>query len=90
VLLIGNTTGWTCGIAHADIANGAKGALAVSGGVYEVTNLDNAADGAKVYWNDSVNKVTTTSTNNAVFGFVVELGAAGANSACLCKHEPFV
>lgn len=90
VVLVGNTAGWTCGIAHMAIENGAEGALAVSGGVYEVTNLNNAANGTKVYWDNSANKVTTTSTNNALFGFVVEDGAGGANTACLCKHQPYI
>jgi len=70
VILVGNTTGWTCGVAHVDITNATLGALASGGGVYDVVNLNNAADGSKVYWDDTNNKVTTTSTNNALFGFV--------------------
>jgi predicted RecA/RadA family phage recombinase len=90
VVLIGNTAGLTCGVAHLDIANGVLGALAAGGGVYDCINLNNAANGAKVWWDDSVNKVTTTSTNNALFGFVVSGGAGGANTICQALHQPYV
>lgn len=90
VVLIGNTTGLTCGIAHVDIEDGYKGALAAGGGVYECVNLNNAANGTKVYWDNANAKVTTTSTNNALFGFVVEDGAGGANTNCKVLHKPYV
>jgi hypothetical protein len=90
VVLYGNTAGLTCIIAHQDIANNALGAMASGGGYYEVTNLNNAANGAKVWWDDTNNKVTTVSTNNALFGFVSENGAGGANSLCLARHFPYV
>jgi hypothetical protein len=88
VVLFGNTTGLTCLIAHVPIANTVQGALAAGGGVYEVTNLNNAANSAKVYWDDTNNKVTTVSTNNAQFGYVVENGGGGANSLCRAFHVP--
>lgn len=88
VVLIGNTTGLTCGVAHRPIANGNVGALAVGGGVYEMVNLNNAANGAKVYFDGT--KATTTSTNNATFGFVVRDGSGGANTNCLVFHHPYV
>lgn len=90
VVLVGNTAGWTVGVAHLDIANGVMGALAAGGGVYECINLNNAANGAKVYWDNTNNKVTTTSTSNGVFGFVVSNGGGGANSNCLVLHKPYV
>lgn len=90
VVLVGNTAGWTCGIAHSPIANNALGALAAGGGVYDVINLNNAANGAKVYWDNSAKKVTTTSTNNATFGFVVAGGGGGANTTCRALHKPYV
>ena len=90
VVIIGNLTGLTCGIAHLAITNATLGAVAAGGGIYEVVNLDNAANGAKVYWDNTNNKVTTTSTNNAQFGFVVENGGGGANSACYALHHPYV
>lgn len=90
VVLLGNTTGLTCGVAHMAITNSTLGALAGGGGIYEVTNLNNAANYAKVYWDDSVNKITTVSTNNALFGFVVESGGGGANSLCMALHAPNV
>lgn len=90
VVLIGNTTGLTCGVAHLPITNNTLGALAVGQGIYDVVNLNNAANGAKVYWDDANNKVTTTSTNNALFGFVVADGGGGANSTCRALHIPYV
>lgn len=90
VVLLGNTTSPTCGVVHRDIANAAFDAIAIGGGVYECVNLDNAANYVPVWWNDSVNKLTTTSTNNAKFGFVVRDGGGGANTNCLALHHPIV
>jgi hypothetical protein len=90
VVLLGNTTGLTCGIAHTDIVNNVKGALAAGGAVYAVTNLNNAANYAKVWWDDTNNKVTTVSTNNALFGFVASGGGGGANTTCYAMHKPYV
>ena len=81
--------GMSLGIAHVDIPNNTKGALAAFGGVYDVVNLNNAADYAQVYWDDSANKVTTVSTNNARFGFIVSGGGGGANSTCRALHVGF-
>lgn len=94
VVLLGSVTANTAGtgavaaIAHLDITNNVLGALAVGGGVYDVTNLNNAADGTKVYWDDSNNKVTTVSTNNAKFGYIVASGGGGANSTAKALHAP--
>lgn len=90
VVLLGNTTGLTCGIAHVDIVNNTLGALASGGGVYSCVNLNNAANYAKVWWDDSVNKITTVSTNNALFGFVCRDGGGGANTSCFVRHWPYV
>lgn len=90
VLLLGNTAGLCCVIAHSAIPNGALGAAAAGGGVYDVVNLNNAANGAKVWWDDTNNKVTTTSTNNALFGFIVNGGGGGANTTARALHQPYV
>jgi predicted RecA/RadA family phage recombinase len=90
VVLLGNTTGLTCGVVHTDTVSGALGAISAGGGVYDCVNLNNAANYAKVWWDDTNNKVTTTSTNNALFGFVVASGAGGANSTCRVLHQPYV
>jgi hypothetical protein len=82
-------TGAVAGVAHVDITNSTLGALSVGGGVYDVVNLNNAANGAVVYWDDTNNKVTTVSTNNAVFGYIVDDGAGGANSTARALHHPF-
>lgn len=95
VVVVGTVTANTSGtgavamVAHRPITNNTLGALATQGGVYEVTNLNNAATGAKVYWDDTNNKVTTVSTNNAVFGWLVADGGGGANSAAKAYHNPF-
>lgn len=95
VVVLGEVTANTAGegaiacVAHRPITNNTLGALAAGGGVYDVVNLNNAADGAKVFWDDSTNKVTTTSTNNAVFGYIVSGGAGGANSTAKALHKPY-
>lgn len=95
VVVVGAVTANTAGegayagIAHRPIVNGALGALAIQGGVYDVVNLNNAANGKKVYWDASTNKVTTVSTNNAVFGIIATNGAGGANSTARAFHNPF-
>lgn len=81
--------GLSCGIAPRAIENNVKGALHVYGGVYDVVNLNNAANYATVYWDDSANKVTTVSTNNARFGFIVTGGGGGANSTAQALHVGF-
>jgi hypothetical protein len=88
VVLLGNTAGLMCGVAHRPIVNNTLGALGAGGGVYECVNLNNAADYAVVYWSDATSKVTTVSTNNAKFGFIVRDGGGGANTACLVLHDP--
>lgn len=88
VVLLGDTTGLTCGIAHVALENNVKGALGVGGGVYEVVNLNNAPNFARVWWDDAENKVTTVATNNAAFGMVVRDGGGGANSTCYVLHVP--
>jgi len=89
VVLLGNTTGLTCGMAHAPILNNTLGSLHI-GGVWNVTNLNNAANFAKVWWDATNNKVTTVSTNNALFGYVASQGGGGANSVARVMHQPYV
>jgi len=97
VVVIGSVTGNTSGtgalamICHRPIANNTLGALGAAGGVYDVVNLNNAATGAKVYWDvvNNTRKVTSVSTNNAVFGWIVAEGGGGANSTAKAFHNPF-
>ena len=92
VVLLGNAAGVTCGVVHVDIANTVQGAIAAGGGVYDCVNLNNAANYAKVYWDfdNDTKKVTSVTTNNALFGFIVSGGEGGANSTCQVLHEPYV
>jgi hypothetical protein len=87
VVLLGNLTGLGLGIAHQDIVNNTLGSLAVGGGVYDVVMLTNIAPWATVYWDDTNNKVVTTSTNNATFG-VLLTGNTGANTTVEALHAP--
>ena len=57
-------------VAHSDIAASDLGALAVGGGVYQVTGDGALSAGAKVYWDDSEDKVTETARGNPHIGFV--------------------
>lgn len=81
VTVVANNTGLglCCGIAQNAISNGVLGALAV-GGVWEVTAAGNYANYTKVYWDDTNNKVTSTSTNNSAFGYIVDRGGASVNT----------
>lgn len=93
VVLLGTVTANTGGagalacIAPHAITNNIQGVLDAGGGTYSFLNLNNAANGAKVYW-DGTSKATTASTNNAVLGTIVKNGAGGANSACWVLHQP--
>lgn len=87
VVLLGNSAGLACGVAHRDIANNTPGALAIGEGVYEVTMGTNIAPYTKVYWDDANNKVSSTSTNNATFGYLLT-GNTGANTLVLAVHRP--
>jgi hypothetical protein len=84
-------TGALAAVTHRPIVNAILGAVAVQGGVYDMVNLNNAATGAKVYWDitNNTRKVTTVSTNNAVMGWIVSEGGGGANSNCKVYHNPF-
>ncbi len=97
VVVLGSVTANTSGtgavaaVAHRPITNNTLGAVAVGDGVYDMINLNNAATGAKVYWDiqNNTRKVTTVSTNNAVFGWVVAEGGGGANTNCKVHHKPY-
>lgn len=88
VVLLGNTVGIGLGIAHQDITNNTLGSVAIGGGVYEVTMLSNIANYGLAYWDDTNNKLTSTSTNNAVFGQITSGGGGGANATVYCLHDP--
>jgi hypothetical protein len=87
VVLLGNLAGVSCGIAAGDIENNKLGALHVGGGIYDVVMLTNLAAYSLVYWDDGNNKVVSTSTNNAVFGVLLE-GGTGANTTVKALHNP--
>jgi predicted RecA/RadA family phage recombinase len=86
VVVLGANTGFATGIAHLNIANGVQGALACGGGVYDVVMLTNIAPYATVYWDDTNNKVVTTSTLPQ-FGYLLT-GNTGANTTVRAFHDP--
>jgi hypothetical protein len=84
----GTTNAAMAGICHEAIANNALGALAMGGGVYDCVNENNAANGAKAYWDAANHKVTNVGANNATFGSIVSQGGLGANTICRVLHDP--
>lgn len=87
VVLSGNLTL----VAHLDIAAGRKGALAMGGGVYELTADGDLAPGDKVYWNDTTNKITKTAAAgaNKHFGYVLpDSDPAADGDQVLVLHRP--
>lgn len=74
-------------IPHLPLTSGKAGAVAVAGGVYEVTGDAAIALGALVYWDDVANRVTAVSTNNRQFGYAVQ-ASTGAGAKLLAYHEP--
>lgn len=85
VVPMGNTAAAGVLIAHGDMANAVEGGIAAQGGVYSVTSLQNNADFANVYWDNTNNKVTSD-VNNAFFGKIVGGGGGGANTAVEVLH----
>lgn len=89
MVLLGNATGVSMGIAHVAIANGDVGSLAIGGGVYDCMVASNYAAWSKVYKPSANAILTTTSTNNALFGYTVE-AAGAANAIVKVLHDPII
>ena len=72
------------GVALNDIASGAVGAVALEG-VFEMPAASGitAAIGDKLYWDDTNNLLTTTSTGNAVAGVTLTAKATAAANVYL-------
>lgn len=89
VVVIGDTPR----VAHRDIAADALGALAIGGGVYDFAKTAGSGealtDGAKVYWDDSANVATATSSGNKALGTVVEDAGDSATSVRV-HHNPAI
>lgn len=64
------------GIAHRPIVDGELGALAISGGTYDVMADAAIAVGVDVYWVAASSKVSATAGANKYFGTTVEASAA--------------
>lgn len=94
MVLLGSVTansttgaGAVLGIAHRDIANGVQDALAIGGGVYDCVIASNYAAGVMLYKPSGNAILTTTATNNARFGPLLE-AASAANAVCQVLHNP--
>lgn len=74
-------------VAHRNIANGVKGALANKGGVYEVACAAAIAVGKAVWWDDTNNRVTETATSNTHFGHSIA-ASSESDTVVLVQHEP--
>lgn len=70
-------------VAHKSIAANELGAMAAAGGVYDLPKETGTgktfALGAKVYWDDTNNRGTSTATGNKQFGICTK--AAGASDS---------
>ena len=77
-------------VCHTAIAANELGALAAGGGVYEVTT-DGTTDtgGDTIYWDDTANKVTTTSAGNPHWGYTLPgQGATSDGDLIHAIHRP--
>jgi predicted RecA/RadA family phage recombinase len=76
-------------VAHVDIAADKIGSLAARNGVYICTADGAMSANAVVYWDDSANKVTLTSTGNARFGHLTDDTTAAADGDLVhVLHDP--
>ena len=74
-------------IAHRFLPANVLGAVAAEGGVYEVKGDGVIAADKKVYWDDTANKATLTSTSNKVLGVSVT-NCTGDGAYFHVRHDP--
>lgn len=91
VLVIGDVTTVVHTIYTTDDYNDSKAAaVGATGGVYSCLKGSGSGAitaGAKCYWDDTNNVITTTAGANKVFGWC-ETAAADGDSTVVCRHEP--
>ncbi|GAI99836.1 unnamed protein product [marine sediment metagenome] len=75
-------------VAHRDVDNGELGALAVSGGIYEMTGDAAILAGVSVFWDDTAKKVTETASGNSHFGFTRNAEITGDTVKGWVIHDP--
>lgn len=75
-------------VAHHDIADGALGALAISGGIYTAPKATGTAwvPGTRLYW-DAADGELNTDDANPHFGFAAEAAASGDDEG-IVEHRP--
>ena len=82
---MGVLVGALFGIAAGDAANGQPVEIDREG-VFDITAVtaDTATQGAKVYWDNTARRITTTATNNTLVGAVTEAKSGTATIARVC------
>jgi predicted RecA/RadA family phage recombinase len=70
------------GVASGDAANGAEVQIDREG-VFDITAVtaDTGSQGAKVYWDNTARKITTTATSNTLVGVLAAAKANGDSTA---------
>ncbi len=78
----GALVGSLFGVASTDVASGAPGEFETDG-VFDLTALgtDTPAAGAKIYWDDTNRRCTTTAGGNSLIGAVTAAKASGVTLA---------
>jgi predicted RecA/RadA family phage recombinase len=73
------------GVAAGDAASGQPVEIDREG-VFDITAVtaDTATQGAKVYWDNTARRITTTATNNTLVGAVTEAKGGTATTARVC------
>lgn len=78
----GALVGTLFGVACNDVASGSAGEFAREG-VFDITALstDTGSVGAKMYWDDTNKRLTTTATSNTLVGALTKAKASGDTTA---------
>jgi predicted RecA/RadA family phage recombinase len=73
----GALVGSAFGVATVDVLSGVSAEFQTRG-VFDLTKATGAVtQGAKMYWDDTAKKVTTTSTSNTLIGYATQAQASG-------------
>lgn len=77
------------GVCAVDIANGATGAVALSGVFNSIPKLstDVVAVGAVLYWDDTNKRLTLTATSNTLAGFAYAAAGNGVTTVTVCINK---
>lgn len=79
--------GYTPCVAHYDMPANILGDVALRGGRYTMTGDAVIPAGRRVWWDDTANKITETSTSNKRFGITAS-ACGGDGQTCDVDHDP--